>query len=130
MRWRWWCAPTGDDSSVGGHISSYASAATLYEVGFNHFFRASSEDHEGDVIYFQGHASPGVYARAFLEGRLTKQDLENFRKELQPEGGLSSYPSSLADAPTSGNSPQFPWDSPRLWRFIRLGLCATLKIGV
>src|SRR5207237_3396332 len=59
-----------EESGIGGHISTYASAATLYEVGFNHFFRAKSKDHEGDIIYFQGHASPGIYARAFLEGRL------------------------------------------------------------
>jgi len=79
-------------SGIGGHISSYASAATLWEVGFNHFFRAKSDDHPGDIIYFQGHASPGVYARAFLEGRLSGFDLENFRRELEPQGGLPSYP--------------------------------------
>jgi pyruvate dehydrogenase E1 component len=79
-------------SGVGGHISSYASAATLYEVGFNHFFRAKNDEQEGDIIYFQGHASPGMYARAFMEGRLTGFDLENFRSELEPEGGLPSYP--------------------------------------
>jgi len=77
---------------IGGHISTYASAATLYEVGFNHFFRAKNENQDGDIIYFQGHASPGIYARAFLEGRLSGFDLENFRRELSPEGGLSSYP--------------------------------------
>ncbi len=79
-------------SGIGGHISSYASAATLYEVGFNHFFRGRCDDHDGDIIYFQGHASPGIYARAFMEGRLTGFDLENFRSELLPEGGLPSYP--------------------------------------
>lgn len=79
-------------SGIGGHISTYASAATLYEVGFNHFFRAKNENHEGDLIYFQGHASPGIYARAFLEGRLTGFDLENFRRELSQEKGLPSYP--------------------------------------
>ena len=79
-------------SGIGGHISTYASAATLLEVGFNHFFRAKNEGHPGDVIYFQGHASPGVYARAFLEGRLSGFDLENFRRELEPQGGLPSYP--------------------------------------
>ena len=79
-------------SGIGGHISTYASCATLYEVGFNHFFRAKSADHPGDIIYFQGHASPGIYARAFLEGRLETVQLENFRRELRPEGGLSSYP--------------------------------------
>jgi pyruvate dehydrogenase E1 component len=79
-------------SGIGGHISTYASAATLFEVGFNHFFRAKGKDHEGDIILFQGHASPGIYARAFVEGRLTEQQLENFRRELKPGGGLSSYP--------------------------------------
>ncbi len=77
---------------IGGHISTYASAATLYEVGFNHFFRGPEHPGGGDCIYFQGHASPGVYARAFLEGRLPESRLENFRRELAPEGGLSSYP--------------------------------------
>ncbi len=67
---------------IGGHISTYASAATLYEVGFNHFFRAQG-DGDGDIIYFQGHASPGIYARAFLEGRLSVEQLENFRRELK-----------------------------------------------
>jgi pyruvate dehydrogenase E1 component len=81
-----------DESGIGGHISSYASQATLFEVGFNHFFRARNAQQEGDIIYFQGHAAPGVYARAFLEGRLSGFDLENFRRELKPEGGLPSYP--------------------------------------
>ncbi len=81
-----------DESGIGGHISSYASLATLLEVGFNHFFRGRSSQQAGDIIYFQGHAAPGVYARAFLEGRLTGFDLENFRRELKPEGGLPSYP--------------------------------------
>ncbi len=80
------------ESGIGGHISTYASAATLLEVGFNHFFRAKSKDQHGDLIYFQGHASPGVYARAYLEGRISKKHLENFRRELKPGGGLSSYP--------------------------------------
>lgn len=80
------------ESGIGGHISTYASCATLYEVGFNHFFRARNKDHQGDLIYFQGHASPGVYARAYLEGRISKKHLENFRRELKPGGGLSSYP--------------------------------------
>jgi len=77
---------------IGGHISTFASAATLLEVGFNHFFRARREGFSGDQIYFQGHASPGIYARAFLEGRLTREQIDNFRRELSPEGGLSSYP--------------------------------------
>lgn len=77
---------------IGGHISTYASAATLLEVGFNHFFHAGGDDRIADLVYFQGHASPGVYARAFLEGRLTAEHLANFRSELAPGGGLSSYP--------------------------------------
>jgi len=77
---------------IGGHISTYASAATLYEVGFNHFFHGKTEDYGGDLIFFQGHASPGIYARAYLEGRLTEEDLKNFRRELSKEGGLPSYP--------------------------------------
>jgi pyruvate dehydrogenase E1 component len=78
---------------VGGHISTFASSATLYEVAFNHFFRGRGESgYSGDNIYFQGHASPGMYSRAFLEGRLPQAKLENFRQELQPDGGLSSYP--------------------------------------
>ncbi|GGJ84121.1 pyruvate dehydrogenase E1 component [Pilimelia anulata] len=78
---------------VGGHISTYASSASLYEVGFNHFFRGRQHAGGGDQIYFQGHASPGVYARAFLEGRFTEHELDGFRQELShPGGGLSSYP--------------------------------------
>ena len=95
---------------VGGHISTYASAATLYEVGFNHFFRAKTEDGDRDLVYFQGHASPGIYARAFLEGRLSKEKLENFRRELAAGGGLSSYP--------------HPWLMPDFWEFptVSMGL--------
>src|SRR5690606_2592523 len=78
---------------VGGHISTYASAASLYEVGFNHFFRGKNHPGGGDQVFFQGHASPGIYARAFLEGRLTEQQLDGFRQELShPGGGLPSYP--------------------------------------
>ncbi len=77
---------------LGGHISTYASAATLFEVGFNHFFRGYDTDEPGDQVYFQGHASPGVYARAYLEGRLTVSQLHHFRQELAEGGGLSSYP--------------------------------------
>ncbi|MGH2670563.1 MAG: pyruvate dehydrogenase (acetyl-transferring), homodimeric type, partial [bacterium] len=91
------------DKGIGGHISTYASLATLLEVGFNHFFRASYGDQPGDLIYFQGHASPGVYARAFLEGRLSEEHLENFRHELREHPGLSSYP--------------HPWLMPDFWRF-------------
>ncbi|RME42929.1 MAG: pyruvate dehydrogenase (acetyl-transferring), homodimeric type, partial [Caldilineae bacterium] len=104
------------DSAIGGHISTFASAATLYEVGFNHFFRAPTEAHEGDLIYFQGHASPGIYARAFLEGRLSVEKLENFRHELRPRGGLSSYP--------------HPWLMPDFWQFptVSMGLGPIMAI--
>jgi len=82
-----------EQDGIGGHISTYASAATLYEVAFNHFLRGRGESgYDGDLVYIQGHASPGVYSRAFLEGRLSEQHLANFRRELQPGGGLSSYP--------------------------------------
>jgi len=103
-------------SGIGGHISSYASAATLYEVGFNHFWRAKNDDQDGDIIYFQGHASPGMYARAFLEGRLTGFDLENFRSELEPEGGLPSYP--------------HPRLMPDFWQFptVSMGLAPIMSI--
>ncbi len=77
---------------VGGHIATYASAATMLEVGFNHFFRARTDSADGDVVIPQPHAAPGIYARAFLEGRLSEAQLKNFRRELQPGGGLSSYP--------------------------------------
>src|SRR3989337_2968176 len=98
------------ESGIGGHISTYASAATLYEIGFNHFFKGRGESGSGDQIYFQGHASPGIYARAFLEGRLTVGQLENFRRELKPGGGLSSYP--------------HPWLMPDFWEFptVSMGL--------
>jgi pyruvate dehydrogenase E1 component len=77
---------------IGGHISTYASAATLYEVGFNHFFKGGNNGEPADIIYYQGHASPGMYARSFLEGRFSEEMLKNFRRELNPNGGLSSYP--------------------------------------
>ncbi|HKJ41247.1 MAG TPA: pyruvate dehydrogenase (acetyl-transferring), homodimeric type [Sunxiuqinia sp.] len=77
---------------IGGHISTYASSATLYEVAFNHFLKGGDGNEPADIVYFQGHASPGIYARSFLEGRLSSQMLENFRRELNPDGGLSSYP--------------------------------------
>ncbi|MCB9207263.1 MAG: pyruvate dehydrogenase (acetyl-transferring), homodimeric type [Ignavibacteriales bacterium] len=80
------------DPGIGGHISTYASAATLYEIGFNHFFKGKDNNNQGDQIYFQGHASPGIYARAYLEGRLSAKKLHNFRHELKEGGGLSSYP--------------------------------------
>ena len=83
------------EEGIGGHISTFASAATLYEVAFNHFFRGRDEGetgNDGDVIFFQGHAAPGIYARAYLEGRIDETHLGNFRRELKPGGGLSSYP--------------------------------------
>ncbi len=80
------------EDGIGGHISTYASAATLYEVGFNHFFRGPDGKSPSDLVYYQGHASPGIYARSYLEGRISEKLLENFRRELKPEGGLPSYP--------------------------------------
>jgi pyruvate dehydrogenase E1 component len=91
------------DAGIGGHISTYSSLATLLEVGFNHFFHATYGDQPGDFVYFQGHASPGVYARAFLEGRLSEEHLENFRHELRGAPSLSSYP--------------HPWLMSDFWRF-------------
>ncbi|WP_312595726.1 pyruvate dehydrogenase (acetyl-transferring), homodimeric type [Stutzerimonas nitrititolerans] len=79
------------DPDLGGHISTFASSATLYDIGFNYFFQAPTEEHGGDLIYYQGHASPGIYARAFLEGRLTEEQMLNFRQEVDGKG-LSSYP--------------------------------------
>src|SRR5687768_13952 len=83
-----------DKAAPGGHISTFASSATLYEVGFNHFFRAPKREAQfpGDLVYFQGHASPGMYGRAFVEGRLSEDHLMNFRRELKDKPGLSSYP--------------------------------------
>ena len=77
---------------IGGHLATYASAATLYEVGFNHFFRGKDAEGMGDHVFFQGHAAPGIYARAFLEGRLSESQLDHFRQEVVPGQGLSSYP--------------------------------------
>ncbi|MEA2632104.1 MAG: pyruvate dehydrogenase component, partial [Chloroflexota bacterium] len=79
-------------AGIGGHLATYASAATLYEVGFNHFFRGKDAGGSGDQIFYQGHAAPGIYARAFLEGRLTVDQLDHFRRETKPGEGLSSYP--------------------------------------
>jgi len=95
---------------IGGHISTFASAATLYEVAFNHFLRARTESGDRDIVYFQGHAAPGIYSRAFLEGRIPKQKLENFRRELKSGGGLSSYP--------------HPWLMEDFWEFptVSMGL--------
>src|SRR5882724_1715636 len=98
------------DAGIGGHISTYSSLATLLEVGFNHFFNATHGDQPGDFVYFQGHASPGVYARAFLEGRISQEQVENYRHELRDKPGLSSYP--------------HPWLMPEFWRFptVSMGL--------
>ncbi|UCF65829.1 MAG: pyruvate dehydrogenase (acetyl-transferring), homodimeric type [bacterium] len=98
------------ENGIGGHISTYASIATLYEVGFNHFFRAPASGFSGDLVFFQGHASPGNYARAFLEGRISVEQLKNFRHEVHPEGGLPSYP--------------HPWLLPNFWQV------ATVSMGL
>jgi len=104
------------EPGIGGHISTFASAATLYEVGFNHFFRASGNDGDRDVVYYQGHAAPGIYSRAFLEGRLNEKQLDNFRRELAPGGGLSSYP--------------HPWLMPDFWEYptVSMGLGPIMAI--
>lgn len=98
------------NTNVGGHIASFASSATLYEVAQTHFFRGRTEEFPGDMVYFQGHAAPGMYARAYLEGRLHEADLQNFRQELAPGGGLSSYP--------------HPYLMPQFWQFptVSMGL--------
>ena len=103
-------------TNVGGHISSFASSATLYEVAFNHFFRGHTEDFPGDIVYFQGHAAPGMYARAFMEGRLSERQLQNFRQELAEGGGLSSYP--------------HPYLMPDFWQFptVSMGLGPILSL--
>jgi pyruvate dehydrogenase E1 component len=102
-------------TEFGGHIASYASAATLYEVGFNHFWRAPDGQHPGDMVFIQGHSSPGVYARAYLEGRLTEEQLRRFREEVGG-GGLSSYP--------------HPWLMPDFWQFptVSMGLGPMMAI--
>ena len=105
-----------ESHGIGGHISTYASVATLYEVGFNHFFRGPDHPNGADLVFFQGHSSPGVYSRSFLEGRLSKNDLKNFRRELSPKGGLSSYP--------------HPWLMPNFWQFatVSMGLAPAMAI--
>ncbi|MGH7953727.1 MAG: pyruvate dehydrogenase (acetyl-transferring), homodimeric type, partial [Limisphaerales bacterium] len=112
MRWNAMAMVVKANSTtkVGGHISTFASAATLYEVAQNHFLRGHTENFPGDIIYFQGHASPGMYARAFLEGRLDERHLQNFRQELAEGGGLSSYP--------------HPYLMPEFWQFptVSMGL--------
>ncbi len=102
-------------SEYGGHLSSYASSATLYEVGFNHFWRAPSQTNPGDLVFFQGHSSPGIYARAYLEGRLTDDQLRHFRQEAEGKG-LSSYP--------------HPWLMPDFWQFptVSMGLGPMMAI--
>ena len=104
-----------ESSDLGGHIASFASAATLYDVGFNHFFRAANDKYLGDMIYFQGHSAPGVYARAFLEGRISEEQLTSFRQEVDGHG-LSSYP--------------HPWLMPDFWQFptVSMGLGPLMAI--
>ncbi len=103
------------NTNVGGHISSFASAATLYDIGYNHFWRATTEQHEGDLVFIQGHSSPGVYARAFMLGRLSQEQMDNFRQEVDG-GGLSSYP--------------HPWLMPEFWQFptVSMGLGPIMAI--
>jgi len=103
-------------SELGGHIASFASAATLYDVGFMHFFRAPNEQDKGDLVFFQGHSAPGVYARAFLEGRISEDQLKAFRQEALDENGLSSYP--------------HPWLMPEFWQFptVSMGLGPIMAI--
>ena len=112
MRWNAMAmvVKANSNTNVGGHIASFASSATLYEVAQNHFFRGRTEDFPGDQVYFQGHAAPGMYARAYLEGRLDESHLQNFRQELAPGGGLSSYP--------------HPYLMPDFWQFptVSMGL--------
>ena len=104
-----------ESAELGGHIASFASAATLYDVGMNHFFRAANDDHAGDLVYIQGHSSPGIYARAYLEGRISEEQLRNFRREVDGRG-LSSYP--------------HPWLMPTFWQFptVSMGLGPILGI--
>jgi pyruvate dehydrogenase E1 component len=104
-----------ESSELGGHIASFASAATLYDVGFNHFFRAPSEEHGGDLVFIQGHSAPGIYARAFLEGRISEEQMHRFRREVAG-GGLSSYP--------------HPWLMPDFWQFptVSMGLTPMMAI--
>ncbi len=103
-------------SELGGHIASFASAATLYDVGFMHFFRAPNDQHKGDLVYFQGHSAPGIYARAFLEGRISEDQLKAFRQEALDGNGLSSYP--------------HPWLMPNFWQFptVSMGLGPIMAI--
>ena len=104
-----------ESSELGGHIASFASAATLYDIGFNHFFHGATADHGGDLVYFQGHSSPGMYARAFMEGRISEEQMYNFRREVDGKG-LSSYP--------------HPWLMPDFWQFptVSMGLGPLMAI--
>ena len=104
-----------DSADLGGHIASFASSATLYDIGFNHFWRAPGKDHGGDLIFFQGHSAPGIYARAFLEGRLTEKQMDNFRRESEGEG-VPSYP--------------HPWLMNEFWQFptVSMGLGPIMAI--
>jgi len=104
-----------ESSELGGHIASFASAATLYDVGFNHFFHGATENHDGDLVYFQGHSSPGMYARAFLEGRISEEQMYKFRQEVDGNG-LASYP--------------HPWLMPDFWQFptVSMGLGPLMAI--
>jgi len=105
-----------ETDGIGGHISTFASSATLYEVAFNHFLKGPDHPSGPDMVFIQGHASPGIYARAYLEGRLTEEQLKNFRRELSPDGGLSSYP--------------HPWLMPDFWQFptVSMGLTAIMAL--
>ena len=98
-----------NEDGLGGHISSFSSSATLYDVGVNHFFRGTANGHPGDLVYYQGHSAPGMYARSYLEGVLSEEQLENFRREVGGRG-LSSYP--------------HPWLMPDYWQFptVSMGL--------
>ena len=109
-------AANREADGIGGHISTYASAATLYEVGFNHFFRGPDHPEGPDIIYFQGHVTPGIYARAYLEGRLTAEQIHDFRRELASSGGVPAYP--------------HPWLMPDFWQFptVSMGLGPLMSI--
>ena len=98
-----------NSDELGGHISSFSSSATLYDIGYNHFFRGTEGDHPGDLVFYQGHSAPGMYARSYLEGRLTEQQLDQFRREVDGDG-LSSYP--------------HPWLMSDYWQFptVSMGL--------
>src|SRR5205823_7490605 len=104
-----------ESSELGGHIASFQSSALLYDIGFGHFWHAPSKDHGGDLIYVQGHVSPGIYARAFVEGRFTEQQLLKYRQETEGNG-LSSYP--------------HPWLMPEFWQFptVSMGLGLLMAI--